>query len=40
MQIETDNPTDGQALPPVQWNYDELKQRPQVLRLTKDGLYR
>lgn len=27
MQIEIYNPTDGQALPPVQWNYDELKQQ-------------
>ena len=27
MQIEIYNPTDGQALPPVQWNYDQLKQQ-------------
>lgn len=27
MQIEIYNPTDGQALPPVKWNYDELKQQ-------------
>lgn len=27
MQIEIYNPADGQALPPVKWNYDELKQQ-------------
>lgn len=27
MQIEIYNPEDGQALPPVKWNYDELKQQ-------------
>lgn len=26
MQIEIKNPTQGQALPPVEWNFDEVKQ--------------